>query len=302
MKFTLVPIVFILLPSVVSAQNLSNAGEALKHYVADLQKSPDDQALREKIIKLALVMNPKPVVPDDALMREGAAERAFHDAKASSDYSDAAKEYEKALLVAPWVAADYYNCGVAHEKAGENKEATHAFNLYLLATPNANDAADVKKHIGGLQYAQQKIDEQERQQAQAAQAQRDSEARAAQAERDAEAQAAQARLAQQEHENEFNKKLEGDWRLTGGNCYTKTRASWSHMNIRVHEGQLQETFTYDRDDPYGHHRGNVVQRNYPLQGYVATAEFGSRIEISTDFQSITRIDNNGDTWMSTRQK
>ena len=38
----------------------------LKHYIAELQKSPDDQALREKIIKLALTLNPKPEIPEAA--------------------------------------------------------------------------------------------------------------------------------------------------------------------------------------------------------------------------------------------
>ena len=58
--------------------------------------------------------------------------------------------------MAPWLAADYFNCGVAHEKAGENKEAIRNFNLYVLAAPNADDAVAVEKRIGGLQYALQK--------------------------------------------------------------------------------------------------------------------------------------------------
>jgi ankyrin repeat protein len=120
---------------------------------AHLQKSPGDQALREKIIALALALNPKPATPDAATMAEGAAEYAFKHAHNNSDYSDAAKQYEKALLLAPWLAADYFNCGVAHEMAGENKEAIRSFSLYLLAAPDADDAQAVKKRIGGLQYA-----------------------------------------------------------------------------------------------------------------------------------------------------
>ena len=124
-----------------------------------LQQSPGDQALREKIIALALMLNPKPATPDAVSMAEGAAEYAFKNAKANSDYSDAAKQYEKALMLAPWLADDYFNCGVAHEKAGENKEAIRNFNLYLLAAPNANDAQAIKKRIGGLQYAAQKAED-----------------------------------------------------------------------------------------------------------------------------------------------
>ena len=127
--------------------------------IAQLQKSPNDQALREKIINLALTLNPKPAIPIAVTRAEGAAEYAFKNAKSNSDYSDAAKQYEKALLLAPWLAADNFNCGVAHEKAGENTAAIRSFKLYLLAAPNADDVLAVNKRIGGLQYADQKAED-----------------------------------------------------------------------------------------------------------------------------------------------
>jgi tetratricopeptide (TPR) repeat protein len=91
----------------------------------------------------------------------GVAEYAFKYAEVNSDYSDAAKQYEKALLLAPWLAADYFNCGVAHEKAGENQEAIRSFKFYLLAAPHADDVQTVKKRIGGLQYAAQKAEDEQ---------------------------------------------------------------------------------------------------------------------------------------------
>jgi tetratricopeptide (TPR) repeat protein len=133
-----------------------SSGDQLQQLITQLQQSPNDQALREKIIALALTMNPKPPTPIAATQAEGAAEYAFVHAQNNADYSDAAKQYEKALLLAPWLAADYFNCGVAQEKAGELKEAILSFNLYLLAAPNADDAQAVNKRIGGLQYAMQK--------------------------------------------------------------------------------------------------------------------------------------------------
>jgi len=134
-------------------------GDQLQQLTAQLQNSPDDEVLRGRIIALALTLNPKPTTPDAVTMAEGAAEYAFKHAQTNSDFSDAAKQYEKALLLAPWLAADYFNCGVAHEKAGENKEAIRSFNLYLLAAPDATDTTDVKKRIGGLQYAEQKAED-----------------------------------------------------------------------------------------------------------------------------------------------
>ncbi|HEY5042546.1 MAG TPA: hypothetical protein VIK53_11140 [Verrucomicrobiae bacterium] len=63
----------------------TNTTDTFKQSVADLQKSPGDDALREKIIKLALTLNPKPATPDEAITHEGAAEYAFKNAKANSD-------------------------------------------------------------------------------------------------------------------------------------------------------------------------------------------------------------------------
>jgi tetratricopeptide (TPR) repeat protein len=152
---------FLLLPWMFGQTHAStdNPSDQLQQLAAQLQKSPDDQALREKIIALALTLNPKPTTPDAATMAEGGAEYAFKDAKTTSDYSAAAKQYEKALLLAPWLADDYFNCGVAHEKAGENKDAIRNFKLYLLAAPNADNVQTIKKRIGGLQYAAQKGEE-----------------------------------------------------------------------------------------------------------------------------------------------
>lgn len=143
----------------VSVAKAESPREQLQQMVEQLQNNPSDNALREKIIALALTLNPKPATPDAVTMAEGAAEYAFKNAKTNSDFSDAAKQYEKALLLAPWLTDDYFNCGVAHEKAGENKEAIRSFNLYLLAAPNANDAQAIKKRIGGLQYAAQKAED-----------------------------------------------------------------------------------------------------------------------------------------------
>jgi tetratricopeptide (TPR) repeat protein len=88
---------------------------------------------------------------------EGRAEFAIKSAKTEADFLDAAKEYEKALLIAPWVPAYYFNQGIAFEKAGKLKEAKQSFETYLLAAPNAQDARDVRKRIAGLEYAIEKL-------------------------------------------------------------------------------------------------------------------------------------------------
>jgi tetratricopeptide (TPR) repeat protein len=137
------------------AQSASLQG-TLNRYVAALQKNPSDNTLREKIIKLALMLDQKPVAPQDAVMHENAAEYAIENAKTTADFAAAAREYEQALFAAPWIAADYFKCGVAYEKAGQFDAAIRNFNLYLMAAPGAQDANDVLKRIGELEYAGQK--------------------------------------------------------------------------------------------------------------------------------------------------
>jgi len=159
--FTSVAMALVLGVLPVRAQESSNPRETLKQYVADLQRNPDDQSLRERIIKLALDMRPPPATPPEALELEGAAEYAFKNAKNEADFADAAKQYEKALLVAPWKATDYFNLGVAQEKARQLRPAIQSFELYLLGAPNANDSEDVRKRIGGLRFASERTERQE---------------------------------------------------------------------------------------------------------------------------------------------
>lgn len=133
--------------------------QTLTQYISDLQKSPTDTALREKIIRHVQTMSPAPAIPMEVVKFEGAAEYAFKSAKitkSEADFLDAAKEYEKALLIAPWVSAYYFNQGVSFEMAGKLKDAKQSFEFYLLAAPNAQDARDVRKRIGGLEYAMEK--------------------------------------------------------------------------------------------------------------------------------------------------
>jgi tetratricopeptide (TPR) repeat protein len=130
--------------------------DILKQYVADLQKNHNDYALREKIIKYVQTMKPAPAIPLEAEKFEGRAEFAFKNAKSEADFLDAASEYGKALLIAPWAGPYYFNQGFAYEKAGMPAEAKRSFEFYLLAVPNAPDARDVRKRIAGLEYAAEK--------------------------------------------------------------------------------------------------------------------------------------------------
>lgn len=139
--------------------NVANAEtprEQLKQMVEQLQKSPTDNALREQIIKLAQQLKPAPAVPEDAEQFEGRAQFAFSHAKSPADYLDAAKEYEKAIAAAPWVAGYYADLCTIYEKAEKYAEAKKSCEFFLVSSPSVQDASDVRKRIAGLGFAMEK--------------------------------------------------------------------------------------------------------------------------------------------------
>ena len=140
----------------VSIAQAQSPQATLTQYLADLQKSPNDNALREKIIRHVQTMKQKPPIPEEAerYMARGAA--AVKGAKTEKDFQDAATEFEKASLAAPWLPAVYYNLGITQDKAGRYKEAIQSLKLYLLAAPDASDAKAVKNLTYEIEYRQEK--------------------------------------------------------------------------------------------------------------------------------------------------
>lgn len=130
--------------------------EVLNQYVAELQKNPGDTAMREKIISYVQTMKPAPATPEEAKRFLARGKAAFRDAKEPKDFSDAADEFKKALLYAPWLAEGYYNLGIIQDKAGQYGDAMQSLNFYLLAAPNAPDAGKVKELIYEIEYRKDK--------------------------------------------------------------------------------------------------------------------------------------------------
>lgn len=153
----LILLIVIVTGSTVIAQDSASPREQLKQYVADLQKSPDDQTLREKIIKLALTLDPKPATPEDAERFMARGQAALEIAKESKGYAESIAEFQKAALAAPWLGNVYYNLGFVQEKAGDYAAALRNLKLYLLATPNASDEKEVKALIYKIEYKQEQV-------------------------------------------------------------------------------------------------------------------------------------------------
>jgi tetratricopeptide (TPR) repeat protein len=141
---------------------------ALQQYVANLQKNPDDNALREKIIKLVQEMTPAPTIPEEAHQHFMMAQTYQKKAKSEVGYKLAIDEYKQVLLLAPWLPEAYNNLGILYEMVGNYDEAASTLKLYLLTNPpDAQSARDkiieieATKKLASAEAAHQKAKEEE---------------------------------------------------------------------------------------------------------------------------------------------
>jgi tetratricopeptide (TPR) repeat protein len=128
-----------------------NLQELLKQYISDLQKNPNDNALREKIIKLVQGMKPAPEIPEEARKHFIKAGTLLKGAKDTSGYELAVSEYKQTLLIAPWWSEAYYNYATALELANRFDESINIIKLYLLTNPSPNDARIAQDKIYAIE-------------------------------------------------------------------------------------------------------------------------------------------------------
>ena len=130
----------------------------LDAYVEQLQKTPDDQGLRETIIKLVLTMKPAPAIPEEARRHFVTAVGMMNAATTPAAAELATKEYQQALLLAPWWGEAYLKSSEAWQLLKRYPEAIQALKYYVLTGPqNAREAQDRVYALEG----EQKVAEQE---------------------------------------------------------------------------------------------------------------------------------------------
>jgi tetratricopeptide (TPR) repeat protein len=149
-------IVAVALLVLVASANAQSPREELQQMIEQLQKTPTDHALREKIIQLAPTLNPSPALPDAAIAFEGRGQFAFRSATSEGDFLAAAQEYEKAVAVAPWVPGYYADLCTIYEKAGKFEDAKRHCGFYLVGLTDPAQVTDVKRRIAGLEYGIEK--------------------------------------------------------------------------------------------------------------------------------------------------
>ncbi len=135
--FALLSLLSVLLICATAAQ-AQTPQQTLNQYVADLQKNPNDYALREKIIKHVQTMKQKPAIPEEARRHYVMAKTLSDEAKKVEDFHDAITEFRAALIVAPWWAEANRDFGLTLEAAQRYDEAIAYIKLYMATDPGSD--------------------------------------------------------------------------------------------------------------------------------------------------------------------
>jgi tetratricopeptide (TPR) repeat protein len=124
----------------------------LQQMVEQLQKTPTDNALREKIIQLAQELKPAPAIPEEATRSFVKGNVFQKEAKDVSGYDLAISAYREALRVAPWWGDAYFNLSVALEAAGKFDEAITTTKHYMASVPAGSaEAREAQNRIYAIE-------------------------------------------------------------------------------------------------------------------------------------------------------
>ena len=124
--------------------------EQLKQMVEQLQKTPTDNALREKIIKLAQGVKPRPAIPEEAREPFVMGATVLKKASDPAGANKAVDLFTQALNIAPWFAEAYYNRAIARETAGQFDSAIDDLKLYLGFKLTDNERREAQDKIYAL--------------------------------------------------------------------------------------------------------------------------------------------------------
>mgnify|MGYP001567333575 CR=1 FL=1 len=138
-------IVFLTCLTLATSAYAQSPREQLQQLTVQLQQTPNDTALRERIIKLGAKIEPAPVIPEEALEPFVMGGRVLKKASDPAGASKAVDLFTHALNVAPWFADAYYNRALARETSGQFEPAID--NLKFNQT-NQTDRIDQMNKAG----------------------------------------------------------------------------------------------------------------------------------------------------------
>lgn len=149
LTIAIVIFLFLILCNITFAQT---PREQLKQMVAQLQTSPGDNALREKIIKFAAAMKPAPAIPEEANRAYVKGGVFKLEAKDVTGYDLAISAFREAVRVAPWWGDAYFNLGVTLGLAGKYDEGIASLKLSILSAPAGSaEARDAQNRIYAIE-------------------------------------------------------------------------------------------------------------------------------------------------------
>jgi tetratricopeptide (TPR) repeat protein len=126
--------------------------EQLQQMVEQLQKSPGDNALRERIIRFGAEIKPAPAIPQDAIRSSVRGDVFQTEAKDASGIELAISAYRDALRIAPWWGDAYFNLAGALGSAGKFDEAIASLKLSIVSVPAGSaEAQQAQKRIYAIE-------------------------------------------------------------------------------------------------------------------------------------------------------
>jgi tetratricopeptide (TPR) repeat protein len=137
--------------------------EALKNYTEALSLSVSisgskniNHPLVQKTVTVARKIEPAPAIPEEARRHAVFASVAVKESKDPGGYEKAIEESLQAVCLAPWWGDLYVNTALIMEQMGRYDDACKFLNTYLMITPNAPDAQQVKTKIYELEFKAKK--------------------------------------------------------------------------------------------------------------------------------------------------
>lgn len=131
-----------------AATHVDSDREQLSRLVQELQGNPDDDSLREQVIKLALRV--KPGIPIETRHDFVMGVTIVKTAQDAASQSLAIQSFNNVLKIAPWYGDAYYNLAIAQELAGHLDGAKASLHFFILTQPGANGVQDAQDRIAAL--------------------------------------------------------------------------------------------------------------------------------------------------------
>jgi ankyrin repeat protein len=129
----------------------ANPQDTLNQYVGDLQKDPENPALRAKTIAFAQTILPAPEIPEEARHHYIRGSVFAKEAKTDAEYESAIQEYLQAIYIAPWWGKAYYDLAMIQKQSGQFDAATANLKLALLAKMEEKEAKEAQDQIYAIE-------------------------------------------------------------------------------------------------------------------------------------------------------